>query len=374
MTLESTRPQVCKSGESTDHSPQTTVGVPSPKSQVSKAGTRGYAGLLIACGLTVILLLVSTVQAAHFNYRVIAPEMIGEDVYYLQSFLQQLGLYQGELTESYDYDTLSAVKTFQQRHRLPDTGWVDANTANALLSAVNQEASLVVDGQYQLLTPPPIIADGLFYIPVEAAAQVLGIGSESKDDTLLLRFHSQVWPVTIAGQDGVPAQDSAKRATAREWHGTLYLPLRSLATWVGATVGWDGATKTASVELPPDHRPDQASGVHFLRRTATVSYPDRVRLIFYLSSTTTESYTPRRLTYDRAVGNWLGHLADISMAVESYELALNDPTICVVRLEQVKGPSVRLTVTLSAGQQIASCEWLLDLEHDRMILDLYRMQ
>ncbi len=389
MTVESTRPQVHKFKESTDHSPQTnglaaesTATSHQPPVVVRSIGfcsrachprSRELARRLVVLMVMVVLLSANGVQAAHFNYRVITPEMVGEDVYYLQSFLRQLGLYKGEITEHYDYNTQDAVKLFQQRYHLPDTGWVDGNTANALLSAVNQEVNLVVDGQYQLLSPPPMLADGHFYFPIDAAVEILGIGSKITDNGVDLLFRSEVWPVSVAGQRGSTSLEAAGRATARQCQGTLYLPLRSLAGWVGASVAWDAVTQTASVELPADHRPYQASGTHYLRRAATIAYPDRVRLILYLSSITAEPYTPRMLTYDPLSGNWLGQLDGISMGAESRELPLNDPTIRLVKLTQVKG-ALTLTITPSDGQQISDCEWLLDPEHDRLILDMYRAQ
>ncbi|MGE5653770.1 MAG: peptidoglycan-binding protein [Bacillota bacterium] len=329
--------------------------------------------LLTAITLVAFLLAGTVVQAAHFNYRVIVPEMIGEDVYYLQSFLKQLGLYHGEVSERYDYDTQQALIHFQQWYQLPDTGWVDNNTANALLSAVNQQANLVVDGQYQLLAPPPVIANDLFYISIDTAVEILGIGKEVKNDRVRLRFRSEVWPITVADRDGLPFRDAAGWPTAREWHGSLYLPLRSLVGWVGASVSWDEATRTARIELPGGYLPYQASGEHYLRRISSISYPDRLRLVFHLSSTTRDDYTPRALTRDPFSGNWQAQLDGIAVAVDVQELALNDPSIRLVRLAQAHR-SLTVTVTPSEGQQIASCEWLLDLEHGRMMLDMYRAQ
>jgi len=61
--------------------------------------------------------------------------MQGETVKTLQTNLKRLGLYKGQVTGNFDSNTESAVKAFQQQHKLSDTGVVDSITWQTLLNS-----------------------------------------------------------------------------------------------------------------------------------------------------------------------------------------------------------------------------------------------
>ena len=56
----------------------------------------------------------------------------GEDVFWLQSKLKELGYYSGHIGGVYLDGTVKAVKAFQKDHGLEDTGLADAATRQAI--------------------------------------------------------------------------------------------------------------------------------------------------------------------------------------------------------------------------------------------------
>ena len=66
------------------------------------------------------------------EFRTLKKNSTGEDVYWLQSKLAELGYYQGHIGGTYLDGTVKAVKAFQQDHGLSVTGQVDKKTWNAI--------------------------------------------------------------------------------------------------------------------------------------------------------------------------------------------------------------------------------------------------
>ncbi|NLD52005.1 MAG: L,D-transpeptidase family protein [Clostridiales bacterium] len=76
----------------------------------------------------------------------------GEEVFWLQSRLKELGLYKGTITGQYREGTRDAVKAYQKANKLPQNGTADKATQELLRSQVLEEAA----GQsLPSLTPPP---------------------------------------------------------------------------------------------------------------------------------------------------------------------------------------------------------------------------
>ena len=62
----------------------------------------------------------------------------GQDVYWLQMKLKELGYYTGTCTGQYREGTRDAVKAYQKAKKLSRTGKADLNTLNTLYREVNK--------------------------------------------------------------------------------------------------------------------------------------------------------------------------------------------------------------------------------------------
>lgn len=66
------------------------------------------------------------------DFRTLKKNSTGEDVYWLQSKLKELGYYSGHIGGTYLDGTVKAVKAFQKDHGLSQSGQVDRKTWNAI--------------------------------------------------------------------------------------------------------------------------------------------------------------------------------------------------------------------------------------------------
>lgn len=111
--------------------------------------------LLISC----LVICTSAVDAAYpftcqcqlqdRTLQVTTPATSGDDVRELQTLLQGLGFYQGELTSVYEATTAAAVKAFQQWAGLPETGVFGPSEQDALTISLAQNS--LVEGE---VAPP----------------------------------------------------------------------------------------------------------------------------------------------------------------------------------------------------------------------------
>ena len=92
-------------------------------------------------------------------FRKLKKGMEGEDVYWLQCKLKELGYYSGTITGGYYSGTAAAVKAYQKDHKISATGTADDRTLESIygdvLSTEQPAAEPVSTPQ---LTPAPSAA------------------------------------------------------------------------------------------------------------------------------------------------------------------------------------------------------------------------
>ena len=86
------------------------------------------------------------------GFRTLKKNSTGEDVYWLQSKLKELGYYQGYIGGVYLDGTVKAVKAFQKDHGLSQSGQVDQRTYNAIYA---DELATPTPPPTATPTPPP---------------------------------------------------------------------------------------------------------------------------------------------------------------------------------------------------------------------------
>ena len=88
--------------------------------------------------------------------RTLKVDSQGEDVFWLQSRLRELGYYQGSVTGQFREGTRDAVKAYQRANRLSVNGQADKNTLELIYrQALAQATDMTVVSTQPILTPAP---------------------------------------------------------------------------------------------------------------------------------------------------------------------------------------------------------------------------
>lgn len=210
------------------------------------------SGLVLA--MTLLLLTPAfPASAAHFGYRPIEPGMQGEDVYILQETLNELGYYPGPPDERFGPLTLTAVKAFQAAHRLPPTGIVTGDTMDLLMQARRRDVTVRLDGRGRIY-PGTRLSWGRLMVPVRTMATDLGAS---------VLWNAEAHAAEIRRGDTLivlsPARQHAEVNGRPVEMGSppviienrLFASLRFLADALGAGVEWQATTRQVVVRTRP---------------------------------------------------------------------------------------------------------------------------
>lgn len=200
--------------------------------------------------------------------------------------------------------------------------------------AAERPIQLEVEGQPVATDVPPLLAEGRTLVPLRWVAESLGAqvswDGALKQVTVVSRRETVV---LVIGQPEalVNGQPVVLDVPARIVQGRTLIPLRFVAEALGATVEWDGASRTVKVWQRPSH----VVGLSWKKEVGAaqirVTLSDPVRAHEFAAE-----QEP-----DRLVLNLTPALA----AAELPELPPGDPLLRAIHLEQA-GRAVRLTVEL----------------------------
>lgn len=165
-------------------------------------------------------------------------------------------------------------------HGLPASAASAAAPAGAL--------RLVVDGRRVETSPPPFIDAGRTLVPMRALFEALGASVEWDDQTrtVTARRADRRVRVTIDRRLACLSEGCLEAALldvpARIRDDRTFVPLRFVATALGAAVRWDGATRTVRVDTAPGARSDGAGAAVRLALPAdpVITGPADLRVTF----------------------------------------------------------------------------------------------
>ena len=99
--------------------------------------------------------------------------------------------------------------------------------------------------------PPPIVADGTVMVPMRAIFTFMSCSVRFWPETNAIEVHAYDGKAILLWLGNKQARVDGRlmtlQAAPRAVGDTTYVPLRFIATAMGATVGWSEATKTATV-------------------------------------------------------------------------------------------------------------------------------
>ena len=107
-----------------------------------------------------------------------------------------------------------------------------------------------INGEAKTLDAAPIIRDGRTMLPVRFVAEAFGatVGWDGATSTATVKTDDVEIKITIGAKVAyVNGAEVALDAPAFIENGRTYMPVRFVAENLGATVGWDGATSTATL-------------------------------------------------------------------------------------------------------------------------------
>ena len=108
------------------------------------------------------------------GFRTLKKNSSGDDVYWLQSKLTELGYYHGHIGGTYLGGTVEAVKAFQKDHGLSVTGQVDKKTWNAIYA---EELATPTPAPTASPTPAPTPTPAPMATPAPTAAPTIDPGA-----------------------------------------------------------------------------------------------------------------------------------------------------------------------------------------------------
>ena len=120
------------------------------------------------------------------------------------------------------------------------------------------DISIYLDGKAVSCDPPPMIINNRTMIPVRAVFEAMGAGVEWVDNTrtVKIKYKDIVIEMTIDSDSAIVNGVGAKMdSPAVIVSGRTLIPLRFVGETIGATVSWDGDSRTVKIASPKGETP-----------------------------------------------------------------------------------------------------------------------
>ncbi|WP_180994412.1 LysM peptidoglycan-binding domain-containing protein [Bacillus sp. Marseille-P3661] len=133
------------------------------------------------------------------------------------------------------------------------------NSNNGAITEQSNDVIINIDGEPTTFSQPPIIKDGVTYIPIRGVAEKLGASVWWNGDSKTVGINSGNTRIAFTVGSTVANVNSEKLNVPPSIlvNGTVMVPLRFVSTALGLNVDWNGETRTVNIVSPNSQKTHQ---------------------------------------------------------------------------------------------------------------------